>query len=53
MKHICDEKGCRIISDEEYELIEESKREEVEKKKKNTTTISAKVSKKIAKKDKN
>lgn len=25
MKHICDEKGCRLVSDEEYERLEKEK----------------------------
>ena len=34
MKHICDEKGCRLVSDEEYEkyVLEQQAKENNEKK---------------------
>ncbi len=31
MKHICDEKGCRLVSDEEYEKILELENKSNEK----------------------
>lgn len=36
MKHICDEKGCRIVSDEEYEeyLKQQSQKEKTKENKK-------------------